>query len=246
MPLVVVKTEADVERIFNEQLKKCKSEYFDFYLLHNISTANLLTAEQNNVYERLKEKQKQGFIRRLGFSFHDRPELLRKVVDKYDWDFAQIQLNYLDWEFHNAKEQYEILTQKGIPVNVMEPVRGGALAKLCEASVKIFKEVDPKASPASWAIRYAASLLNVQVVLSGMTTMDQLKDNITTMSPFRPLSEPEYRVIEKALAAYRCYATIPCTSCRYCMDCPEGVDIPKNLGVYNDHGFSWKRLTPNT
>ncbi|MDR1410638.1 MAG: aldo/keto reductase [Spirochaetaceae bacterium] len=235
MPLMAVKDYADVDRIFNEQLKKCKTEYFDFYLLHNINHAHLPIAEQNKVYEQLKEKKKQGLIRHLGFSFHDRPELLRKVVDKYDWDFAQIQLNYLDWELQNAKEQYEVLTRKGIPVNVMEPVRGGTLAKLCDASVRIFSEADPKASPASWAIRYAASLPNVQVVLSGMTSLDQLKDNIATMSPFRPLSEQEYRVIEQALAAYRSSATVPCTSCRYCMDCPEGVEIPKNLAVYNNY-----------
>jgi predicted aldo/keto reductase-like oxidoreductase len=235
MPLMTVKTRADVERIFNEQLKKCRTAYFDFYLLHNINQSNLSTAEQNDVYEQLKEKQKQGLIRHLGFSFHDRPELLRRVVEKYDWDFAQIQLNYLDWELQNAKEQYEILTQKNIPVNVMEPVRGGSLAKLCDTAIKIFADADPKASPASWAIRYAASLPNVQVVLSGMSNMEQLKDNIGTMNPFKPLTEGEYQVIEKALTAYRASATVPCTSCRYCMDCPEGVEIPKNLAVYNNY-----------
>jgi predicted aldo/keto reductase-like oxidoreductase len=235
MPLMAVKTKADVERIFNEQLKKCRTGYFDFYLLHNINQDHFSVAEQNNVYEQLKEKQRQGLIRRLGFSFHDQPEFLRKVVDKYDWDFAQIQLNYLDWELQNAKEQYEVLTQKGIPVNVMEPVRGGTLARLCEASIGIFNEADPKASPASWAIRYAASLPNVQVVLSGMSSLEQMRDNIATMTPFKPLTEGEYRVIEKALAAYRSSATVPCTSCRYCMDCPEGVEIPKNLAVYNNY-----------
>jgi predicted aldo/keto reductase-like oxidoreductase len=235
MPLMAVKTPADVERIFNEQLKKCKTGYFDFYLLHNINQAHLPVAEQNNVYEQLKEKQSRGLIRRLGFSFHDRPELLRRVVDKYDWDFAQIQLNYLDWELQNAKELYEILVQKGIPVNVMEPVRGGTLAKLCEQSHKIFREADPKASPASWAIRYAASLPQVQVVLSGMSSMEQVMDNTGTMNPFRPLAEREYAVIEKALAAYRGSASVPCTGCRYCMDCPQGVEIPKNLAVYNNY-----------
>jgi predicted aldo/keto reductase-like oxidoreductase len=244
MPLMAVKTKSDVERIFNEQLKKCRTGYFDFYLLHNINQAHLPVAERNNVYEQLMEKKKQGLIRRLGFSFHDRPELLRKVVDKYDWDFAQIQLNYLDWELQNAEEQYEILTQKGIPVNVMEPVRGGTLAKLCDASIKVFSEADPKASPASWAIRYAASLRNVQVVLSGMSNMEQLKDNIATMAPLKPLTEREYQVIEKALAAYRSSATIPCTSCRYCMDCPEGVEIPKNLAVYNNYQVALSNKHP--
>jgi predicted aldo/keto reductase-like oxidoreductase len=235
MPLMTIKTQDDVERIFNEQLEKCKTGYFDFYLLHNINHAHLPIAEKNKVYEQLKEKQKQGLIRHLGFSFHDRPDLLRRVTDKYDWDFAQIQLNYLDWEIQNAKELYEILVSKDIPVNIMEPVRGGTLAKLCDASVGIFREADPKASPASWAIRYAASLPQVQVVLSGMTSLDQVKDNVNTMSPLRPLSKEDYQVIEKALTAYRNSASVPCTSCRYCMDCPQGVEIPKNLAVYNNY-----------
>jgi predicted aldo/keto reductase-like oxidoreductase len=235
LPLMSIKTEGDVEKIFTEQLKKCKVDHFDFYLLHNIGESHLKAAEACKAYEQLKEKQKKGYIGRLGFSFHDRPELLEKVVNKYDFDFAQIQLNYLDWELQNAKEEYEILASRNIPVTVMEPVRGGTLAKLCDESVRIFKEADPSASPASWALRFAASLPGVQLILSGMTTMDQLKDNITVMSPLKPLVEKEYAVIEKALAAYRKASAVPCTSCRYCMDCPGGVEIPKNLAVYNNY-----------
>jgi predicted aldo/keto reductase-like oxidoreductase len=244
MPLMVLKTEADVERIFTEQLEKCRTEYFDFYLLHNINEAHLRIAESCRVYEQLREKQRQGLIRRLGFSFHDRPGLLGRVVQKYDWDFAQIQLNYLDWELQNAGEQYEILTQAGIPVNIMEPVRGGTLARLCDESIRIFKEADPDASAASWAIRYGASLPEVQVVLSGMSSMDQVRDNIRTMSPFRPLTPDEYRVIDRALASYREAASVPCTSCRYCMDCPAGVEIPKNLAVYNNYQTSLANKHP--
>jgi predicted aldo/keto reductase-like oxidoreductase len=235
MPLMVLKTEADVERIFNEQLKKCRTGYFDFYLLHNINESHLSIAESCRVYEQLKEKQRQGLIRRLGFSFHDRPGLLRRVVQKYDWDFAQIQLNYLDWELQSAGELYGILTRNDIPVNIMEPVRGGTLAKLCDESIRIFNEARPEASAASWAIRYAASLPRVQVVLSGMSTMEQVKDNIHTMSPFKPLTPDEYKVIDRALAACREAASVPCTGCRYCMDCPSGVEIPKNLAVYNNY-----------
>ncbi|MDR2159261.1 MAG: aldo/keto reductase [Treponema sp.] len=235
MPLSFIKTEADVERIFLEQLQKCRVEYFDFYLLHNINQDYLKTAEACRVYEQLKEKQRQGKIRRLGFSFHDRPELLEAVTKKYDWDFAQIQLNYLDWELQNAKEQYQILESRGIPVVIMEPVRGGTLASLCEESVALFKAAAPGASPASWALRFAASLPGVITVLSGMSTMDQLRDNITTMEHFTPLNSEEYRVIEKALAAFRRSGTVPCTACRYCMDCPEGIDIPRALGIYNNY-----------
>ncbi|MDR1211917.1 MAG: aldo/keto reductase [Spirochaetaceae bacterium] len=244
MPLAVLKTRADVERIFNEQLEKCKTEYFDFYLLHNINEDYLRIAESCEVYEQLKKKQEQGLIGHLGFSFHDRPELLKKVVEQYEWEFAQIQLNYLDWELQNAKEQYEILTGRGIPVNVMEPVRGGTLAKLCDASIRIFHEADPKASAASWALRYAASLPGVQVVLSGMSSMDQVRDNVRTMSPLKPLTGAEYEVIEKALAAYRSAASVPCTSCRYCMDCPSGVEIPKNIAVYNNYQIALANKHP--
>jgi predicted aldo/keto reductase-like oxidoreductase len=187
------------------------------------------------VYEQLLEKKEAGFIKYLGFSFHDRPELLQKIVDEHEFDFAQIQLNYFDWELQDAKRQYEILAEKNIPVTVMEPVRGGALATLCPESVRIFKEADPAASPASWALRYAASLPAVQVVLSGMTTMEQLKDNIATMSPFKPLTDTERTVIDAALTAYRKAAAVPCTSCRYCMDCPSGAEIPKILAIYNNY-----------
>jgi predicted aldo/keto reductase-like oxidoreductase len=246
MPLMSIKTEADVERIFNEQLKKCKTDHFDFYLLHNINETHLINAESSKAYEQLKEKQKKGYIGRLGFSFHDRPELLQKVVEKYDFDFAQIQLNYLDWELQNSKEQYEILSSRGIPVTIMEPVRGGTLAVLCDESVRIFKEADAKASPASWAIRFAASLPMVQVVLSGMTNMEQLEDNIATMSPLKPLNDADRAVIEKALGAYRKASAVPCTSCRYCMDCPSGVEIPKNIAVYNNYRVALANKHPMT
>jgi predicted aldo/keto reductase-like oxidoreductase len=242
MPLVFLKSPADVERIFNEQLVKCRTEYFDFYLLHNMSREHLRIAEACGVYEQLKEKQRQGKIGRLGFSFHDRPELLRELTGKYDWDFAQIQLNYLDWDLQNAGEEYGILADKGIPVNVMEPVRGGTLARLCEASLRLFKEANPAVSAASWALRFAASLPGVLTVLSGMSDMSQMRDNVSTMENFKPLSEDEYAVIEKALTAFKASATIPCTGCRYCVlsadgspACPAGVDIPRVLAIYNNY-----------
>jgi predicted aldo/keto reductase-like oxidoreductase len=235
MPLMMLKSEDDVERIFNEQLQKCRVKHFDFYLLHNISVNHLAIAESLGVYEKLKEKQKQGLIRRLGFSFHDRPELLAQVVAKYDWDFAQIQCNYLDWELQDAKTLYQILEDKGIPVTIMEPVRGGALASLCEESIGIYKAANPQASPASWALRFAASLPGVQTVLSGMSNLDQVKDNIGVFENFKTISEDEKKIIAQALEAYRKSAVIPCTACRYCMDCPAGVEIPKTLAVYNNY-----------
>ncbi|MDR3237291.1 MAG: aldo/keto reductase [Spirochaetia bacterium] len=235
MPLVSVSSKADVERIFNEQLQNCRVDYFDYYLLHNINESHWEKVESYGIYEFAKEKQRQGKIRRLGFSFHDKPELLMTVAGRREWDFAQIQLNYLDWELQDAGLQYKILNDKGIPVVVMEPVRGGALASLCEKSTALFKAARPSASTASWALRYAASLPGVLTVLSGMSSMDQLRGNISTMNDFVPLNEQDYTVIEKALDAYREESVIPCTACRYCMDCPSGADIPKVFGIYNNY-----------
>jgi predicted aldo/keto reductase-like oxidoreductase len=244
MPVVFVKSEADVERLFEEQLRKCRVDYFDFYLAHNINEKHLHIMETCNVYETLKKKQNEGKIRHLGFSFHDRPEILTETINKYDWEFAQIQLNYMDWELQDAEQQYQILKNNNIPVVVMEPVRGGALARLCDESIKIFKEANPKTSPASWAIRYAASLSGVLTVLSGMSDLSQMQDNIVTIEHFKPLDKTEYAVIDKALAAYRKSAAISCTACRYCMDCPQGVDIPKVFAVYNNYfaGIANKRM----
>jgi predicted aldo/keto reductase-like oxidoreductase len=244
MPLAMLKKEEEVERIFEDQLKKCRVEYFDYYLLHNVNRGHLKVAEDLKVYEKLKEKQRQGKIRHLGFSFHDSPETLAKVVGNYDWEFAQIQLNYLDWDQQDAKGQYAILESHGIPVNVMEPVRGGSLADLGGEAEAIFKAADPKASIPSWAIRFAASLPGVQVVLSGMSAMEHVEDNIATMENFKPLSEAEREVIAKAVLAYRTAGAVPCTGCRYCMDCPQGVDIPRNLATYNNYLYKKERNMP--
>ncbi|GHV74500.1 oxidoreductase [Spirochaetia bacterium] len=230
-----IESEDDVERIFQTQLKKCKVDYFDFYLIHNINKDSWKLARKYSVYDLLKEKQRQGLIRHLGFSFHDRPELLDEVVTTYNWDFVQIQLNYLDWEFQNAKGQYQILKDKCIPITVMEPVRGGMLAALCEKSIKLLKDANHDASAASWAIRYAASLPEVLTVLSGMTNIIQVKDNVQTMENFSPLNTDEYAVIERALTVYKKSVIIPCTACRYCIDCPVRIDIPAVLSIYNDY-----------
>ena len=235
LPTWFVNKESDVPRLFDEQLKRCGVDYFDYYLVHNINEERMSIVEKNRIYEQLKKFREQGRIRHLGFSFHDRPALLKRVVDQYDWDFTQIQFNYMDWELQDARGQYLILKEKGIPIVIMEPVRGGALAVLCDEAVKILKDAIPDASPASWAVRYAASFPEVLTVLSGMTKMPQLEDNLRTTKNFKPLSPYEVEVIERALSAYKLASTVPCTSCRYCMDCPAGVDIPKVLMIYNNY-----------
>jgi predicted aldo/keto reductase-like oxidoreductase len=244
MPMMIVRQAEDVERIFEEQLKKCRVEYFDYYLLHGLGRASLKAIEDLKVYEQLKEKKRQGKIRHLGFSFHDSPEILTQLVEKYDWDFAQIQLNYLDWDQQDAKGQYEVLESHGIPVTVMEPVRGGALANLGAEAEAVFKAADPKASVPSWAIRFVGSLPGVQVVLSGMSNMEQVEDNVATMTNFRPLSDADREVINKAVLAYRTAGAVPCTGCRYCMECPQGVDIPRNLATFNGLLYNKERNVP--
>ena len=235
MPVWMASSTADVERIFHNQLERLQTDYFDFYLVHSLNEGHYQQMKEYGVYEYLKKQKEAGRIRHLGFSFHDKPELLETICSEYEWDFVQIQLNYLDWEMQDAKRQYEILEAHGLPCIVMEPVRGGTLASPCERSNEIFKEAAPDKSVASWAIRYAASLPNVMTVLSGMSSMEQLKDNIATMSPFHPLGGMDYQVIDQAVSAYREFYTIPCTGCRYCMDCPAGVDIPKMFALYNQY-----------
>lgn len=235
MPIWCVKEKGDVERIFNEQLQRCQTDYFDFYLFHSQNAANFQKCQEFGVYEFLSQMKAEGKIRRLGFSFHDTPEVLRHICDTYPWDFAQIQLNYLDWEMQDAKTQYQILNDREIPVIVMEPVRGGALASPCEAADILFREERPDKSVASWAIRFAASLPGVLTVLSGMSNMEQVRDNVDTMTRFEPLTDREREVIDEALEAYRKKDTVPCTGCRYCMDCSFGVDIPKMFSLYNHY-----------
>ena len=235
MPIWKLEKAEDIETIFNEQLKNCQTDYFDFYLLHALGAERFEKAEAMNVYEALLQKKREEKIRHLGFSFHDTPDVLEKICSAHIWDFAQIQLNYLDWEMQKANEQYAILEKHNIPCIVMEPVRGGALASLCPESDALLHGFSPDNSIASWAIRWAAGHSNVMTVLSGMSTMEQLKDNVNTMSPFVSLSEKEHTVLADALKIYHENRLIPCTGCRYCMDCLFGVDIPAVFKAYNGY-----------
>ena len=157
------------------------------------------------------------------------------MVARRKWDFAQIQLNYLDWTLYRSREQYEILAENKIPVMVMEPLRGGSLALLNPPANEILKAYDPDASTASWGLRYVASLPNVLCVLSGMSNPEQMQDNLRTFTDFKPLTDEERGVLEKALAAYRKQLAVPCTACRYCMPCPAGVEIPRIFALYNQY-----------
>jgi predicted aldo/keto reductase-like oxidoreductase len=234
LPPWMVEKPGDLDRIFAEQLNKCQVDYFDYYLLHNVSRSKLENIRQNGIIEQLNRKRSQGLIRNLGFSFHDRPPILEIVLKENDWDFVQIQLNYFDWELQDASQLYDILAANKLQVIIMEPVRGGMLATLSPEAAGIFKKASPEASLASWAIRFAASLPQVLTVLSGMTSLEQVEDNVATMEKFVPLKSAERQTIEQALAAYRKSATIPCTACHYCADCPAGLDIAKIFAIYNE------------
>lgn len=235
MPVWLVEKPEDTLKYFEEQLNKCQVEYFDFYLCHALNLDRLEIIQKNHIFETLQKEKEAGRIKRLGFSFHGSVEALEKIARAYPWDFAQIQLNYYDWDMQNAKREYEILEEAGLPVVVMEPVRGGALNTLCPEALEMLKKADPKASPASWAIRFAASLPGVMTVLSGMTTMDHVTDNVATMDEFKPLTEGERELLFKVADVYKQSKTVPCTGCRYCMDCPAGVDIPAVFKIYNQY-----------
>ena len=235
LPIWNVKTPEDVDSLFAKQLDRCNVSFFDFYLAHSLNKKYYKIFQQHGVYEKLRKMKEDGKITHLGFSFHDNAEMLERILIDYSWDFVQIQLNYIDWETCDAKSLYALLEKYKLPVVIMEPVRGGALATLTDNALGILKKANSEASVASWAIRYAASLPNVMTVLSGMSSMAQLEDNIKTMTPFRPLSEEEYAVIGQAAMAYMGAGSIPCTGCRYCLPCPSGVDIPRVFAMYNHY-----------
>lgn len=230
---------ASVSEIFEDQLERCAVGYFDFYLLHNLceTSFDFYTDEELRVVDYLLDQKKAGRIRHLGFSAHGRAETIEKFLNMYDcFEFAQIQLNYLDWTLQDAGRKYEVLTKYGIPVIVMEPCRGGRLADLGERANTMLKEQRPNDSIASWAFRFLQSLKNVQVVLSGMTTIEQLTENIETFSRHDPVTDAEKALLSKA--ASELLDAVPCTACRYCTeDCPKKLDIPKLISMYNESRF---------
>lgn len=224
----------DYRAQFKEQLERLQMDYIDFYLLHGVQDYFIDEILGNGCIPYFEQMKEEGKIRYFGFSFHGSPDALRRMLAVRSWDFVQIQLNYYDWLYEYAKELYEILEEAGIPVMVMEPVHGGMLADLGEKGNAILKEAAPERSIASWAVRWVKSLKNVQVILSGMSDMAQLGDNIATVSEAEDISSEEQKLIEKACALVRDNTAVPCTKCRYCCpDCPMELDIPYLLSFYN-------------
>lgn len=235
LPIFMCPKKSDIEKIFNKQLSRCGVDYFDFYLLHSLDGKNWAKCKKFGAVEFVEQKRKEGKLRYFGFSFHGTVDDLKEIVSAHDWDFAQIQLNYLDWKNQRADEQYQILTDAGIPVIVMEPVRGGKLAQPIKEVQELFNKNNPDISCAAWAMRFVASHENVMTILSGMNAPEQMLDNINTLRDFKPMSETELRVCANAAAILNKKEVIPCTGCDYCADCPKGVKISSIFAAYNKY-----------
>lgn len=237
MPVMMITSEKQVEEIFNEQLKRCKTDYFDFYLVHCLTKQNWENTKKYNVIPFLEKMKKEGKIKHLGFSHHDTPELLQEIIDYYNkWEFVQLQINRLDWKTTRGEELYNIARKANLPIVVMEPLRGGLLGNLNAEATKILKDYNPNADVASWAFRWLAGLEGILTMLSGMTYPEHLKENIKTFSPIKPLTKEEDEIYTKAINAHLKSQSIGCTACRYC-ECPVGVNIAGLFTIYNQYMY---------
>ena len=232
-----------VREIFEEQLRKCDVDHFDFYLIHNVCELNIdaYLDPKHGIHDYLMEQRRNGRIAHLGFSVHGSYDVMKRFLDAYgkDMEFCQVQLNYVDWGFQDARAKVELLRSMGIPCWVMEPVRGGRLANLSESEADVLKGMRPDEAPVAWAFRFLQSIPEVTVILSGASSMEQMRQNIAICEEDRPLDGKE---MERLLALGRSMVdakAAPCTACKYCLShCPKGIDIPRMIELYNEHVFT--------
>ena len=235
LPVWKVETTEDVDAIFQEQLERLQTDHIDFYLVHALNKERFYKTLELGCIERLEQFRAEGKIRYLGFSFHDDYETFERILNYRDWDFCQIQLNYMDANEQAGLKGYQLAESKGVPMVVMEPVKGGSLASFAEDITGRFRRLDPDASVASFALRWVGTLPNVKVILSGMSTMEQVEDNLKTFGSFRPLSDQERQEIDDIVRLINSRVQNGCTGCNYCMPCPAGVNIPGNFKVWNTY-----------
>ncbi len=232
-----------VEQIFEKQLERCRVDYFDFYLFHNVCESNIeyYLDPKYGIYDYLTRQKKNGRIKHLGFSVHGNTETTRRFLDAYGdaMEFCQVQLNWLDWDFQKASEKVEMLKERNIPVWVMEPVRGGSLCTLEPKYERVLRAHAPKRTNPEWCFRYLQSIPSVTLTLSGMSNFEQLKENINTFSTFEPLTNAEISILYDIANHMTSVGNIPCTVCRYCTEhCPMELDIPRLIELYNEHNYT--------
>ena len=237
LPVWKVSKREDVRELFNEQLSKLQMDYVDFYLLHALDHERWESLVGLGVLEEVERLQKEGKIKYLGFSFHDEYPVFEKIIKHRKWDFCQIQYNYIDTEIQAGDKGYALAEKLGVPLIIMEPIKGGNLANLPDDISHIFKSYHPNKSLSSWALRWVASHSNVKVILSGMSHMDHVKDNLDTFINFSVLNEDEMKCVNQVTEIIKSRTKNGCTGCEYCMPCPHGVNIPRNFKIWNDYSI---------
>ena len=239
-PVMMIQKNEDFDRILDEQLEKLGTDHLDFYLLHGLNKTTWEKAKELNALEFLDKVQNDGRVKYAGFSFHDKTDVFKDIIDSYNWAACQIQYNYFDENYQAGKEGLKYAASKDIGVIIMEPLRGGRLAqRIPEGVQKIWDSAEEKHSPVEWSLRWVANHPEVSVILSGMSTLDQLKENLSIADKFTPgnLTQKDLEVIGKAADAYRDLMKVDCTGCNYCMPCPNGVNIPMVFSAYNDQAM---------
>ncbi len=238
LPLYKIKTKDDVRKVFNEQLKKCGVDYFDFYMPHGINTDNYEAYKNAEVHKELLKLKKEGKIKYLGFSFHGTLEMLQEIVDEKKWDCCQLQLNYFDWKNMKGESQYETVKKAGIPIIIMEPLRGGKLVHLPDEAGDALKKKYPDMTPSELGLRWAASIDNVITVLSGMSNIEQVKQNVKVFENFKVMTKDENKTAQKIASIIQSQGKISCVACKNCLNiCPRGINIPAIFAAYNHYNI---------